>query len=543
VAQYYPVVLPGGNSIAGASIGFHAYSLRIDNLTNQWLLEETSISWIPPYSLGVCLRLYGTSVAILLNRSPVGQPQLAPVTGEEAVAVYSDQYRTEVAGSPVRQFTLVQAVSDLTQGPMPAFPPVGVTRLWADSGGTLHRVLATGADATVIDSSNYASYVAGSPLGGDLYGTVNVGHVALRNGSALGSYNAGGTLRNFLQPTGDNYNAYFCLDAGLVFVNYTNTTRIASMDNNGNFGTIGWISAGPSLTAAAGDLSANRGGTGVVYLGTTTRYLLYDGSVYNMPGAGLALGGNLTMSGPTIYFSGNSGVYWNWDGTHMTTSQPILGNVSVMSPIYYMGTSGSYYLQLSGATMQHVGMNILSGGWVGFAANAGLLLQYNSAQTSGGSITAGGIQSTCALGATGQIYAMSGWGGNLSNTNAILAPNIGDYRGQGLAWQWATWACVDHAVEYGLRVEPIYDPLCFVRNLRAYSYDHMGLTAEGPMRLDSGEIYAVPTYGFRASEVAEYLPELVGPEGESVDLGRMAAVLWEAVRELDRRIVTLESAR
>lgn len=200
--HYYPIVLQGGKSLAGDSLGFHAYSLRIDNLSNQWLLEETSLAWIPPYSLGTCLRLYGTGVAILLNQAPVGQPQLAPVVGEQTVGVYSDQLRTEVAGTPVRQFTLVQSVSDLTQGTQPPNPPVGVDRLWADSAGNIHHLHTNGTDLTLVDPSNagtllypsfdphYQALMSATAVGGDASGTV----ANITNLRARGAFSIGGLL-------------------------------------------------------------------------------------------------------------------------------------------------------------------------------------------------------------------------------------------------------------------------------------------------------------------------------------------------------------
>jgi hypothetical protein len=147
----YPVVIPGGRSVQGLSLGFRAYSLRIDNLSNQWLQEESSLAWIPPYSLGTSLRLYGTAVAIILSQAPQGQPQPTPIAGEYAAGFYSDELRTEVPGVPVRQFTIVQAVSDLTQGPEPGFPPVGVDRLWADTSGLIHHLHSNGVDTILTD--------------------------------------------------------------------------------------------------------------------------------------------------------------------------------------------------------------------------------------------------------------------------------------------------------------------------------------------------------------------------------------------------------
>jgi hypothetical protein len=234
VPQFYPVVLPAGNSVQGASLGFHAYSLRIDNLTNQWLLEETSLAWIPPYSLGTCLRLYGTSVALLLNRAPTGQAQLAPITGEEAVGVYSDLLRTEVASGAVRQFSLVQTVSDLTQGPAPATPPVGITRLWAASDGTLHYSLSSGANVQLVDSTNVAGYVSSQPLGGDLYGTVNAAHIGVLYGDYISLYDQNGTLRNALGATGTETRIWAVGTGAIAFINQANTTYLASLDQSGN---------------------------------------------------------------------------------------------------------------------------------------------------------------------------------------------------------------------------------------------------------------------------------------------------------------------
>lgn len=92
-----PFVVVAGRSVQGVSLGFHAYSLRIDNLSNQWLQEESSLAWFPPYSLGTIIRLYGTAVAMLYNVAPQGQVQLPPVQGEYAIAVYADEYRTETS--------------------------------------------------------------------------------------------------------------------------------------------------------------------------------------------------------------------------------------------------------------------------------------------------------------------------------------------------------------------------------------------------------------------------------------------------------------
>lgn len=154
-----PFVLAAGRGVQGSSLGYHAYSLRVDNCSNQWLQEESTLVWIPPYSLGVVLRLWGTSVALIIPAAPTGQAQQAAIAGEYAVAVYSDEYRTENPGVPIRQFTLVQAVSDLTEGPQPALPPVGVCRIYADANGVLWHLHSDGTFYQLIDTNTNAGGV------------------------------------------------------------------------------------------------------------------------------------------------------------------------------------------------------------------------------------------------------------------------------------------------------------------------------------------------------------------------------------------------
>jgi len=257
--HYYPIVIQSGHSLAGDSLGFHAYSLRIDNLTNQWLLEETSLAWIPPYSLGVCLRLYGTGVAIILNQAPAGQPQPAPLAGEASVGVYSDQLRTEVAGTAVRQFTLIQAVSDLSQGAMPAFPPVGTDRLWADNQGNIHHLHSDGTDYQLVDAHNaqtvlypvsdphYQAMMSATALGADLSGTVNNGQVWLRYGSSIDAFDSGGTRHPFESVSGNFHNLY-SLGGGFSFLSLAATT-VATLNETGTFNNIGNTLSGGSMAA------------------------------------------------------------------------------------------------------------------------------------------------------------------------------------------------------------------------------------------------------------------------------------------------------
>jgi hypothetical protein len=80
-----------GQSVDGLEVGFPAYGLLIDNLTNQWYYETSRRRYIPPYQSGVTVPLTGTSVARILCQAPGALAQAAPVTSEYAIASYVDQ--------------------------------------------------------------------------------------------------------------------------------------------------------------------------------------------------------------------------------------------------------------------------------------------------------------------------------------------------------------------------------------------------------------------------------------------------------------------
>jgi hypothetical protein len=195
VSHVTPFILAAGLGVQGSSLGYHAYSLRVDNISNQWLQEESTLVWIPPYSLGVVVRLWGTAVALLIPSAPQGQFQQAPITGEYSVAVFSDEFRTENPGVPIRQFTLVQSVSDLTEGPQPALPPVGVDRIYADSNGRIHHLHSDGTDLILVDPSQVGVVTSGMILDGTIVAADMAAGAAAGNVGALGGV-LNGTLPN-----------------------------------------------------------------------------------------------------------------------------------------------------------------------------------------------------------------------------------------------------------------------------------------------------------------------------------------------------------
>jgi hypothetical protein len=267
------------------------------------------------------------------------------------------------------------------------------------------------------------------------------------------------------------------------------------------------------------------------------------------------------------YFASNSGIYWSWDGTYLHATHSLVTNGAAV----YLSNNATFGIWTDG-TYTHIGPNVLSHGYVYLAGSGSIFINWDgtgishSHQIRGPSVfVSGAIQTQSWASGVGvnqlgdttainnrlyvwlSIQGMRTWADLSGNANCFLAPNIGDNRGQGLAWQWATWACVDHAIEYGLRAAPVLNALDVVRAVKGYYYEHMAFSDAGrtPLRDQAGELIITPTYGFRASEVMEYLPELVScnPQTgvpEAIDLDRMCVVLWEAVKEQATRIDELE---
>lgn len=211
----------------------------------------------------------------------------------------------------------------------------------------------------------------------------------------------------------------------------------------------------------------------------------------------VAAGGNITLGGTFMYFQNNGGIFHQWDGTYHRFSHSLCVNGATV----VWGGNAAYYITATAPWMQ-IGPNINN---IGVLANNGQI----------------GTASSYDSGAHG---------------NGYLAPN-NNPGGVGLAQTWSTWSCVDHAIEYGLPVGPVVDPLGIVNAIHGYYYEHVQFEDANHtlQRTSDGGLVTAPLYGFKASEVAEYLPELVGFDRagnpESIDIDRMVVVLWEAFKQ------------
>jgi hypothetical protein len=278
---------------------------------------------------------------------------------------------------------------DISQGTQPSNPPASSMRLWADGSGNLHILSSTGVDKTLIDSS--------TPLGGDLYGTIPVSHIGIRYGQTVGFYDTGGTLRPGIGVMSNGTVLHYASGgSGFLWSNQNNTAALMSVDSNGAFsvpsditstsgniyasngslfagvghlylgpnagspylfysggqagiaasGGVDWIVssnlrvAGQAFVGSsanpnqAGDLGISRNAaptTGVIYFGNTAiHYLYYDGINFQLANTSLMIGGN------ALYLANSSTVYFQWNGSAVVHSHPILFPGATNNPNAYL---------------------------------------------------------------------------------------------------------------------------------------------------------------------------------------------------------------
>lgn len=248
---------------------------------------------------------------------------------------------------------------DIVQGAQPANPGAGISRLWSNTSGSLHILLPNGTDKVVLDSSNYASYVNTLPLGGDLFGTINAGHVGIRNNSTMNVYDTGGTSRRMFLSGTDNINYFFVGTSGqlIIYSDVLNGGPLASFDANANI-----ISLNRPTQIPQGLTVVNNPMTGIWNSGTVT---VTQGvsCIYSVSWA------RWVQLGRTIHLD----CYITFTGTAGTAGQVIvvaLGGGIPLNSNYgaSYSTKGSFLYLRSGITF-YVGSVTISGSSVVFMTN------------------------------------------------------------------------------------------------------------------------------------------------------------------------------
>lgn len=75
------------NNIHRTPLGFQANTVRIENMSGQWYFCHNSQQWIPPYTIGIVLRIPKSEEARMSAITPTTMTS-APATGETLTAIY-----------------------------------------------------------------------------------------------------------------------------------------------------------------------------------------------------------------------------------------------------------------------------------------------------------------------------------------------------------------------------------------------------------------------------------------------------------------------
>jgi hypothetical protein len=428
--------------------------------------------------------------------------------------------------------------------------------LWVDGSGHLHLLSYTGADTTVIDSSN----IGAQTLGGDLYGSIAAGHVGLHNNSPISAYDTSGTIHPLLEL--DTGNSVLLWNAGgnvIRWVNQANSAQLGQIDNSGNM----TINTG-SLSVANGTFSLNGAGQWLYFIDGNSRMLVdssrnmywdtYNASWYwrdtnrsNANAMTLSPVGNLNVlgvldvrgtyinsGGGYYYFVNNTGINWNWDGTYIRTPNRVAIDQGLTVDNSSSNNGGGlmpYGLNLGNGSGEGISSQRQSGGnnqfgidfWTGNIKRLQITNGGNT-QVAGQLLVAGSI-------------ALQGVGINYG----VTLPNSAATYGQGYANAWINAS----SKRWKLNVKHLEDSLRIILHpdIHAVSYDHPNYDKDDPDKM----IETVPSIGFVAEDWLPHVPEIVSTiDGEvmGMDYARVTALLFEGLKEYitatDLRLEALE---
>jgi H-type lectin domain len=177
----------------------------------------------------------------------------------------------------------------------------------------------------------------------NLSGGLTVGGNLQVNGTAVVS---GATnLQSLDVATTSTLHGAVTMSTTLAVTGATTLTGAATL-NGGltvtNVAASGYVAAGPVLSASAGDLNANRGGTGYVFLGDASHYMGFDGTSYQMVNAALYVSGDRvvtetateTLTNKTVRTPAGDGLVSNTGGAAVRCEY---GTSSVSIPIAHAG--------------------------------------------------------------------------------------------------------------------------------------------------------------------------------------------------------------
>lgn len=168
-----------------------------------------------------------------------------------------------------------------------------------------------------------------------------------------------------------------------------------------------------ALLAPSGDITARRAdGTGVIFLGNTgSRYLYYDGSVYQMPGAQLNVGGAVFAGGQRVWDAGNL-------------------NPALYAPLSGAAFSGGISAPTVQATSDGAGTNFAVGNdvWIGDINVGNTMSVRGQSDATSGFIRFGSQTASLGVGGGGDIGVVGGNFGVQSGYSVGFGANVYMYR-------------------------------------------------------------------------------------------------------------------
>lgn len=485
---------------------------------------------------------------------------------------------------------------DINTGNQPQNPPQNSVRLWVDGTGTLHKLDATGVDEVMLDNSNYATYIGGYVMGGDVQQTLNNTLVDRASGGftvARNNANTGNTLMPGLN---------FAAGGGEGISSARSGTNV--------FGLTFWTNSAPRMyidNAAGNIVTSGNLGVGILtQVSGVTRYLyLGDTNHYISDGSGIDHMSFTTYTGLFSWYAVNTGREWMTltAGGGLYVHNDLHSDRSNDSGYWYPGNSGNHYVGFDGSNWIfsspgaiYTGGDIQAGNYLGnfsllHAARYAYSEQSMSVNTSGsnnGTLASSGDGNGLYFGGIGGggsgegIASKRTGGGNQFGLDFYFGWSVGvQMNGSGITIignnlffgtlngsnriQWnGTYFNFSNSIQFNTTGNQVVWPNgSYISGNAGYVQGSQQELKQNIVVLDDAALLTqvidtrmpVNSYnwpgddrqsvGFMAEDVAQVLPLYVMRDDKGQPSGyvpqELTAILWGAVRSLDARVRKLET--
>lgn len=528
-------------------------------------------SWewkIPSQSYGIVPGPFQTIGLYYLDQSGSGRP--GEFVMYPSLGTVDDPFFVSIG----RALAASQTSLDIAQGSQPANPGTGLSRLWSDGSGNLYVLTSDGVNRTLLSSSNYGSFA----IAGDVRGTISNVILSMRNGSAMYGHYVSGTEDYVMVVAGDNN----------LYIHSLGTAMYFRRDNNTDFANLSTI--GLNILSAANSPGAyiavpqrigpqiclyDAGGGNLYGLGINSNELTFitGGTTFGFRGAN-----NSGARVVTIDTSGNMTCNGDITGRYLHTSDGSNGIVySDAGALYFRSAAGACYVQNNAgawANLQAANVAFSGGGQWGGTAHGPI------SNVAEGSVTLGGGASrlymhpneTVGLGMDYPNMTIFGFPNGTSayqfnilgqacgirvGRNNVELQVITHFYAAGSEYvvldSSATSYTTRSAAKYKANIAPISDADCLSRILNpkvqpiSFDVDYNDAQKEAHgTRPPGGNIPNPSRIGFTAEQMHEVVPECIAyhtddgsPDG--IAYAELTALLWGAIREIDRRLTTINA--